>query len=195
MELDNGIVTQKRSSGEQLLARILQNNQILKDENCEVIEQYTVMLNQTKMFRMMAPVYSVNGRPVRTESARFDFAICKQNTKTPLLFIEFDGQQHYNGTGYMGSEFQTIFLKDKIKDLYALHYDIPLIRVPYGIQNMPEYEVAHMINRILSNYFIYYFNMRATDEDTIFINNQMPSITKPKIVRNDGYFYNSLTDY
>ena len=60
-------------------------------------------------------------------SPRYDFAILDNNK--PLMFLEFDGNQHYSAS----KDFLRQFKRDKAKDAYAFYKSIPLIRFPSGV--------------------------------------------------------------
>lgn len=62
----------------------------------------------------------------------FDFLVIFSSDHQGL--IEFDGEQHLRPIDYFGGEesFQRIVENDSIKNQFALDYNIPLLRVPWG---------------------------------------------------------------
>lgn len=84
---------------------------VLKENNIQFKTQYTNQELQLK---------------------KYDFAIIEENS--PIRFIEFDGQQHYNNiSGIWNSpeSLTDIQYRDKLKNEYALSHNIPLVRIPY----------------------------------------------------------------
>lgn len=64
---------------------------------------------------------------------RFDFALFDKNNNL-VMFIEFDGEQHYNDLkGVWGQADSLINIKkrDEWKNNYAKSINIPLVRIPY----------------------------------------------------------------
>ena len=64
---------------------------------------------------------------------RFDFALYDNNSNI-ILFIEFDGEQHYFDTkGIWGNKetLSDIQSRDQIKNQYAIEKNISLVRIPY----------------------------------------------------------------
>ena len=66
---------------------------------------------------------------------RFDFILLDQNDNV-VRFIEFDGQQHFEGfSGRVWKneeDFQTISERDNIKNNFCISHNIPLVRIPYS---------------------------------------------------------------
>ena len=71
---------------------------------------------------------------------QYSFEECRH--KKPLKFdffvesrglIEFDGKQHFESVKYFGGEegFQNTILRDKIKNIFCITNNIPLLRIPY----------------------------------------------------------------
>ena len=66
---------------------------------------------------------------------RFDFGILNSNNELQYL-IEFDGEIHYQKSGWNGFADSEIIIKhDKIKNEYCKNNNIPLIRIPYWKRN------------------------------------------------------------
>lgn len=64
---------------------------------------------------------------------KFDFAILNNNQNI-IRLIEFDGQQHFNGTKGMWNSTETaedIQKRDQEKNQWAKEHNIPLVRIPY----------------------------------------------------------------
>lgn len=65
---------------------------------------------------------------------RFDFAILDEENR-PILFIEFDGEQHYTDVkgvwGYNTEGLEEVKKRDMIKNQYAIDNKIMLVRIPY----------------------------------------------------------------
>ena len=103
--------------------------EILEEMFCKVEDicvEYEYPIEDLKGFR---GVWKQTGVP------RFDFAVIDKRTNKPLLFVEFDGQQHYK-KGFKQSRrdyINTTLTRDKIKDGYAFYSRIPLIRLPHGL--------------------------------------------------------------
>ncbi len=69
---------------------------------------------------------STSGRPLR-----FDFAIIHNGQ---LIFIEYDGEQHFKYVPYFHKtkqQFSNAKGRDRHKNNYALAHKIPLYRIPY----------------------------------------------------------------
>lgn len=81
----------------------------------------------------------------------FDFAILDDDN-TPLVMIEFDGEQHYNRGNFFGSDEYTAEydlekqqIRDSIKDEYCNKNGILMLRIPYTSINR--------IDSILNRFF------------------------------------------
>jgi hypothetical protein len=70
---------------------------------------------------------------------RFDFCIFDPNTDVVLLFIEFDGKQHFYSTFNSVRRFEAQQLRDGLKDKFAEEYEIPMIRITYKDLNTPSF--------------------------------------------------------
>ena len=83
---------------------------------------------------------------------RFDFALY-DNFNNLVMFIEFDGEQHYfdrKGIWNNNDTLEDIQARDQIKNNYAIKNKIPLIRIPY-------YERDNICTQTIFNpkYFVY----------------------------------------
>lgn len=68
---------------------------------------------------------------------RFDFALFDKNNNL-VMFIEFDGEQHYNdlkGIWRQVDSLISIKKRDEQKNNYAKSINIPLVRIPYWERN------------------------------------------------------------
>ena len=76
---------------------------------------------------------------------RFDF-IVYNNDETPIMFIEFDGRQHYTGpdTEHWSRTTDTldsIKERDKIKNKFCLQHNLRLVRIPYWKREITESDI------------------------------------------------------
>lgn len=62
----------------------------------------------------------------------FDFAVFN-NLGGLVFLIEYDGKQHFEPIDFFGGQegFESVQLRDKIKNQYCFDNDIPLLRIPY----------------------------------------------------------------
>lgn len=81
---------------------------------------------------------------------RYDFAIIDTEENKPVMFIEFDGQQHHKQVNYYDRDFQLTVLRDAAKNAYAFYSLIPLIRIPNGVLDMKNSGVDVVKNIILT---------------------------------------------
>ena len=61
---------------------------------------------------------------------RYDFALL-DSSDTVIGLIEYDGEQHFQEAGTYFNEDGKVQEHDKIKDDFAKHNNIPLLRIPY----------------------------------------------------------------
>ena len=87
---------------------------------------------------------------------RFDFYLPKYN-----LFIEYDGQQHFEPVRYYGNDIEKnkqIFLKiqhrDKIKNKYCKDNNINLLRIPYFESKNIDKIISNHLQRLNEKGFI-----------------------------------------
>ena len=68
---------------------------------------------------------------------RYDFILLDEN-KQPYRLIEYDGKQHYTPIDFFGGEEALDRLKknDEVKNQYAKQHSLPLVRIPYTINNI-----------------------------------------------------------
>ena len=85
-------------------------------------------------------------------SLPFDFALF--NNKKIIAIVEFQGKQHYEPVDFAGkgeewakTQFRIIQKKDQIKREYCFCNNIPLIEIPYWIEDAEVY-LEEQINRI-----------------------------------------------
>ena len=104
---------QSRSIGETTIRNLLLKNNLIFQE------QYTF--------------FDLVGK--QNNKYRFDFAIFDNNNNKLLYLIEYDGIQHFQSTnGWNTAEkVKETQKRDKIKNLYCIKNNIPLIRIPYTI--------------------------------------------------------------
>lgn len=90
-----------------------------------------------KAFEIQAeyPIPELKNPELWKASPRFDFAVLDKDTKKPLMFFEYDGEQHYHQLQNKDYDFLQQFLRDQAKNGYAFYSMVPLIRIPYGLQN------------------------------------------------------------
>lgn len=64
---------------------------------------------------------------------RFDCAVLDSSDQSPLLLIEYDGEQHFKPVEFFGGqqEFEYRQANDRIKDSYCKDHGIPLLRISY----------------------------------------------------------------
>ena len=102
-----------RSKGELEIESLLSKNNILF--NREVI---------------LPELVQATGRKLR-----FDFAIYNKQNNQIERFIEFDGRQHFTGpdTKNWGraDTLEIIRERDKIKNIFCIKHNYPLVRIPY----------------------------------------------------------------
>ena len=84
---------------------------------CEILDQNNIS-------------YIREYRVKELDGKRFDFAILNDDNEIQRL-IEFDGQQHFEETGWQKEKLIRTKISDKIKNNYAILNNIPLIRIPY----------------------------------------------------------------
>lgn len=99
------------SKGELLIAKILTENNI--------------KFKRERTFTDL--IYEDTGK-----HPRFDFYVFG----SPSYIIEFDGKQHYMDITetFFDNDIELIKKRDKIKDQYCKEHNIPIIRIPYTIQ-------------------------------------------------------------
>jgi Zn finger protein HypA/HybF involved in hydrogenase expression len=80
---------------------------------------------------------------------KFDFAVFPNlNKDSPLLLIEFDGQQHFKPISHFGGEeaLQSTRIRDELKNKYCDENGLKLLRIPYWdyerIEEILEKEVS-----------------------------------------------------
>lgn len=68
---------------------------------------------------------------------RYDFILLDEN-KQPYRLIEYDGRQHYIPIDFFGGQEALDKLKknDEVKNQYAKQHSLPLVRIPYTIDNI-----------------------------------------------------------
>ena len=101
-----------------------------------------------KMEYTFPDLNSPNGRPLR-----FDFVVFDDDGKIDFI-IEYQGKQHYEPVDFAGkgeewakTQFRIIQKKDQIKREYCFCNNIPLIEIPYWIEDAEVY-LEEQINRI-----------------------------------------------
>lgn len=64
---------------------------------------------------------------------RFDCAVLDISDQSPLLLIEYDGEQHFKPVEFFGGQqaFEYRQANDRIKDSYCKDHGIPLLRISY----------------------------------------------------------------
>ena len=102
---------EKRSNGEKIIEKILQEN--------------SINFQTEYIFEDLVGYF---GKPLR-----YDFAILDSNNK-PVKLIEYDGIQHFEPVEAFGGikEFQKRREYDELKNEYAINKGIPLLRIPYS---------------------------------------------------------------
>lgn len=95
-----------RSMGEQIIAEILQKNNI--DFSTEETFPNLIGISGAKL--------------------RFDFVIYNASHDIQLI-VEFDGEQHYKKNSYYYND--KLLIHDEIKNQWCKDHDIPLKRIPY----------------------------------------------------------------
>lgn len=102
-----------RSKGELVIESLLSKNNILFSR--EVI---------------LPELVQVTGRKLR-----FDFAIYNKQNNQIERFIEFDGRQHFTGFDTKSwrrtNTLEIIKERDKIKNIFCIKHNYPLVRIPY----------------------------------------------------------------
>lgn len=96
-------------------------------------------------------------------TTQYRFPDCRNNKPLPfdhaifndgklIGLIEFHGTQHYNPIEYWGGKkhLESIQLRDQIKLEYCQKHNIPLLIIPYTIENI-EQTILHWINGIIAN--------------------------------------------
>lgn len=68
---------------------------------------------------------------------RYDFILLDEN-RQPYRLIEYDGKQHYVPIDFFGGQEALDKLKknDEVKNQYAKQHSLPLVRIPYTINNI-----------------------------------------------------------
>ena len=145
LKISSSQSSQKRSIGEKIVGEILEEMFCKVEDICV---EYEYPIEDLKGFR---GVWKQTGVP------RFDFAVIDKRNNKPLLFVEFDGQQHYK-KGFKQSRrdyIDTTLTRDMIKNGYAFYSRIPLIRLPYGLlddqpdPNLIKEDIKHSITEYL----------------------------------------------
>lgn len=75
---------------------------------------------------------SENGIPLR-----YDFAILNQNGEV-IRIVEYDGEQHFldkTNDFWKNDSLEKRQARDKMKNMYCYHHNIPLVRIPYTEKN------------------------------------------------------------
>ena len=119
----------KKSQGELKIEKILQENNI----------KYIYNLG-----------YFPDLRGEKNIALRYDFILLDENEK-PFRLIEFDGRQHFVNTPYFGGQegLEKRQYADKLKNIYALQNNYPLIRIHYD-----EEKNINVENVLLSNDYL-----------------------------------------
>ena len=85
---------------------------------------------------------------------RYDFALFNQDSCVAVL--EYQGQQHYSAIDFAGKgeewaneEFKRTQKRDQIKRDYCLNNNIPLIEIPYWIEDVDNY-LEEKLNEIIN---------------------------------------------
>lgn len=115
LDAASNIIKANASNGEKLIAAALQKMGF--DKAFKIVSEYQI------------PAL-IGFQNLWMRSPRYDFAILDQNSEKPLLYIEFDGPQHYTG-GQKKS--LLLFQRDAAKNAYAFYTLTPLIRFPNGV--------------------------------------------------------------
>lgn len=105
------------SGGEKLIEKAL--IQINFNQAFDIVNEYKIPELVTPEFDWVEP-------------PRFDFAVLNRETHKPLMFLEYDGEQHYAATEKYPNFWKQL-RRDNIKNAYAFYSLIPLIRIPHGI--------------------------------------------------------------
>lgn len=118
----------KRSSGEQIIENILQENNILYKKEYSFHD-----------------LVSENNYPLR-----FDFAIFDDNNNL-IRIIEYDGEQHFQKKAdkIFSDTLENRQARDKQKNLYCLQHNIPLVRIPYTHKTKITYNLLFENNDFL----------------------------------------------
>jgi hypothetical protein len=101
---------------------------------------------------------------------RFDFYI---NHDKGNFLIEFDGQQHFEHTGYFGSkeDFNLSLIRDNIKNKFCISNKILLLRISYNNQDNIENILDNYILNLINNKLIVYSDPELYENQQILINN------------------------
>ena len=88
----------------------------------------------------------INERPLP-----FDFAVLGSSSQSPILLIEFDGEQHFRAVDYFGGQptLKRTQQNDRIKNAYCEKHSIPLLRIPYTEQDNIEQLITEKLQQLL----------------------------------------------
>lgn len=105
--------------------------QYMKDKGYEYTRQYTI--EEVKYKKVLL----------------FDFAILNDNGVVAL--IEYDGEQHFRPVKIFGGtkQYKKQIEKDNIKNIYCIENNIPLIRIPYTVENIEQY-LGNELEKLIS---------------------------------------------
>lgn len=110
-----------------------------------------------------------------------DFVIYDKNSNDILLFLEFDGIQHFSNNNnniykyYTTYNFKIRRKNDKIKNMYCIKKNIPLLRISYKNINHIN-EILNEIlfgneNKVINKYKLYLqYNKKIYNENYFEIN-------------------------
>ena len=111
-------------------------SQLLAEKEIEYIAEYSICIDDTRY--------------------RFDFYLPKYN-----LFIEYDGEQHYQPVGYFKNDeernmlsFQQTQARDKIKNKYCEDNNINLLRIPFWEKKNIETIISDCLQRLSDKGFV-----------------------------------------
>ena len=68
---------------------------------------------------------------------RYDFILLNEDNE-PFRLIEYDGQQHFIANKFFGGKegLKNRQISDKVKNIYALQHNLPLVRIPYTVSEI-----------------------------------------------------------
>ena len=126
----------------EIMGNQLKQGHVISCGNCILSKgeyQITQLLKQNNIIYE----HNITYEPLTKECGRqlrFDFIIYTSNHEIDR-FVEFDGQQHYDGPdtktwSRTTDTLQTIQERDKIKNNFCLSHQLKLIRIPYWHKNI-----------------------------------------------------------
>lgn len=71
---------------------------------------------------------------------RYDAALINKQNNSIMLFIEYDGRQHFDRYDKLNEniDYELVFQRDACKSGWAAKMNIPLLRIPYSIETIEE---------------------------------------------------------